>query len=88
MQRSLLDIGALDDRMQQQVAKCGNVKDFHVALWRQDPDATGCNWNARIKRIYGNPRETGWWDVVPQMRESFNLNETLESKKALSFAAR
>lgn len=87
MQRSLLDISALDDRMQQQVAKCGSVKDFHVALWRQDPDATGCNWNARIKRIRGNPRETGWWDVVPQMRASFNLNETLESANDLSFAA-
>ena len=72
--RSLIDIGALDVRVQEQVAKYGSIKDFHVVLWRQDPDATGCNWNARIERIGGSLSDSSWWDVVPQMRERFNLN--------------
>lgn len=75
MGRSLIDIGALDVRVQEQVAKYGSVKDFHVVLWREDPDATGCNWNARIERIRGGSLiDSSWWDVVPQMRERFNLN--------------
>ena len=48
-------------------------KDFHILLWRQDPDATGCNWNAHIERIRGSFTDSSWWDVVPQMRERFNL---------------
>ena len=88
MKRSLLDISALDVRMQEQVAKCGSVKDFQLTLWRQDPDALGCNWNARIKRIRGDAAQTGWWEVVPQMRENYNLNETLESANDRSFSAR
>jgi len=72
--RSLLDIGALDTRVQEEVAKYGLIKDFHVALWRQEPDASGCNWNARIERISGGSLNNfTWWDVIPQMREQFNL---------------
>ena len=72
--RSLLDIGALDTRLQEQVAKYGSAKEFHVVLWRQEPDKTGCNWNARIERVAGSAvDDTTWWDVVPQMRERFNL---------------
>src|ERR1019366_10066693 len=41
MERSLIDISALDVQVQEQVAKYGNVKDFHVVLWRQDPDTAG-----------------------------------------------
>jgi hypothetical protein len=75
MERSLIDISALDVQVQEQVAKYGNVKDFHVVLWRQDPDTAGCNWNARIERIRGgSSSDLSWWDVVPQMRERFNLN--------------
>jgi hypothetical protein len=43
-------------------------------VWRQEPDPTGCNWNARIDRLRGDgSSDTSWWDVVPQMRERFNL---------------
>jgi hypothetical protein len=74
MARSLIDIGLLDLRVQEQVAKHGNVKDFSLALWKQEPDSTGCNWNARIERTRtngtGDPRMR---EVVPEMRRSFNL---------------
>ena len=74
MARSLLDIGALDTRLQEQIARHGSIKEFHVVLWRQEPDTTGCNWNARIERIAGSLiDDTTWWDVVPQMRERFSL---------------
>jgi hypothetical protein len=86
MTRALIDISSLDVRVQEQVAKHGDLKNFHVALWRQDPDASGCNWNARIERVGGganqnhpdsdpdSANDSSWWDVVPQMRERFNLN--------------
>ena len=52
-------------------------KEFQVVLWRQEPDTTGCNWNARIEYIgrkrTADSRDLTWWDVVPQMRERFNL---------------
>jgi hypothetical protein len=74
MARSLVDISELDSRVQEEVAKYGSIKDFHVVLWRQEPDASGSNWNARIERIKGTSLKTfSWWDVVPQMRERFNL---------------
>jgi hypothetical protein len=50
-----------------------DTPDFHIVLWRQDPDTTGCNWNAHIERIRGSLTDSSWWDVVPQMRERFNL---------------
>jgi hypothetical protein len=72
--RSLIDISALDSRIQEQIAKYGSIKDFHVVLWRNESDAAGCNWNARIGRFQGNgSSDSSWWDVVPQMRERFNL---------------
>jgi hypothetical protein len=74
MARSLVDVGELDALVQDEIAKYGNVKSFHVALWRQAPDETGSNWNARIERINGSALSTfTWWDVVPAMRERFNL---------------
>jgi hypothetical protein len=43
-------------------------------LWRQEPDADGCNWNARIECVRGRHlNDCSWWDVVPQMRERFKL---------------
>jgi hypothetical protein len=75
--RTLLDIGALDARMQEAVASHGSPKDYRVALWRQEPDETGCNWDARLARLARNPgehsRDLTCWDVVPQLRERFNL---------------
>jgi hypothetical protein len=72
--RSLIDIAALDLRIQEQVAKYGNLKDFTIAVWRQDLDAINCNWNARIERFQGDSsNDSSWWDIVPLMRERFNL---------------
>ena len=72
--RSLLDIGTLDVRIQERLAKFGSIKEFQIVLWRDTPDATGCNWNARIKRLRDSaPTDLRWWDVIAQMRESFNL---------------
>lgn len=74
MARSLIDIGALDVRVQEQVAQHGNIRDFNVVLWKQDPDASGCNWNAHIERMRGGSSDdVSWWEVVPRMRERFNL---------------
>jgi hypothetical protein len=75
MARALIDIGSLDLRVQEQVAKHGSFKDFQLTLWRQDPDATGCNWNARIEPISGRAApDTSWRAVVPSLRERYNLN--------------
>ena len=74
MARSLIDIVALDLQLEEQLASHSSLKDFKVVLWRQEPDPTGCNWNARIDRLRGDgASDTSWWDVVPQMRERFNL---------------
>jgi hypothetical protein len=77
VKRSLLDISTLDSRVQEEIAKYGTIKEFQVVLWRQEPDTTGCNWNARIEYIgrkrAADSRDLAWWDVVPQMRERFNL---------------
>ena len=75
--RSLIDIVALDLRIEEEISKYGTLKEGLVGLWRQEPDATGCNWNARIEYIgrkrAADSRDLTWWDVVPQMRERFNL---------------
>jgi hypothetical protein len=73
--RALIDIGSLDLRMQEQIATHGSLKDFQLALWRQEPDETGCNWNARIDRVAGAPpHNCAWHGVVPQLRARYNLN--------------
>jgi hypothetical protein len=75
MSRSLIDISVLDDCMQEQVAQYGDIRDFHFVLWRQEPDGTGSNWNARITHFRGSSaNDSSWWGVVPQLREQFNLN--------------
>ncbi len=72
--RSLIDIGALDARIQEQIAKYGNLKDFTIAVWRQELDAINWNWNARIERVQGDSSsDSSWWHIVPLMRERFNL---------------
>ncbi len=75
MQRSVVGIGILDQEVQEEIAKHGDARDFHIVLWRQEPDATGSNWNARVERIRGDTEgDTRWWQVVPQLRERFNLD--------------
>ena len=72
--RSIIGISELDTRVQEQIAKHGSVKEFHIVLWRQNPDRTGCNWNAHIERVAGSAvNGTTWLDIVPQMRKRFNL---------------
>jgi hypothetical protein len=73
--RTQIDIVTLELRLKEEVAKHGSIRDFHVMLWRCNPDATGCNWNARIERVRGRNSSDAksWWDVVPQMRVRFNL---------------
>ena len=72
--RSLIDIAALDLRIQEQVAKYGNLKDFTIAEWRLELDAINCNWDARIERFQGDgSSDSSWSDIVPLMRERFNL---------------
>ena len=74
MGRALIDIAALDVRVQEQVAQHGNFKDFQLTLWRQDPDASGCNWDAHIERIRGEcANELRLHDVVPKLRQRYNL---------------
>ena len=72
--RSLIDIAALDLRIQEQVAKYGNLKDFTIAVWRLELDAINCNWDARIERFQGDgSSDSSWSDIVPLMRKRFNL---------------
>jgi hypothetical protein len=72
--RSLVDIATLDVRIQEQVAKHGSLKDFAIAVWRQELDAINCNWNARIEHLQDDSSsDSSWWDIVPLMRERFNL---------------
>ena len=74
MARAVIDMVTLDLRLEEELAKYANLKDFKVVLYRQDPDETGCNWNARIERVGGlRSNDCSWWDVVPQTRERFNL---------------
>jgi hypothetical protein len=72
--RSLIDIVTLDSRIEEEISKYGTLKDFHIVVWLQEPDADGCNWNARVDRVLGDgSSDSSWWDVVPQLRERFNL---------------
>ncbi len=74
MPRSLIDIAMLDLRVQELIAKCGCLKDFHITLWRQEPDATGSNWNAHIGHA-GSPTEipSRISEIVQLLRLEFNL---------------
>jgi hypothetical protein len=72
--RALIGISELDSRIQDRIAEYGSIKHFKVMLWRQDPDASGSNWDARIYRIDGDGADdSSWWTLIPQMREGFNL---------------
>jgi hypothetical protein len=52
-----------------------SIKDFHITLWRNQRDAIGCNWNARVDRIKCDwTNDSAWWDVVPLLRNRFNLS--------------
>jgi hypothetical protein len=73
--RELIGMSELDSRLQNEIAEYGSTKGFHITMWRAEPDATGCNWNARVDRIKGTElSDLSWWDVVPQLRTRFNLS--------------
>jgi hypothetical protein len=72
--RQLVGISELDSRLQDEFAQYGSIKTFRITMWRDNPDGTGCNWNARVDRIKGGESDdSAWWDVVPQLRQRFNL---------------
>jgi hypothetical protein len=74
MARSLIDISALDAQLQEALGNVACVADFQLSVWRQNPDSTGCNWNARIERIlHLDSADRQWWDVVPRLRATLNL---------------
>jgi hypothetical protein len=74
MARSLIDIGALDLRVQDSILALGTLKDFRIVLWRHEPDASGCNWNGIVERVNGAPRNmSGCEQVIPELRGLFNL---------------
>jgi hypothetical protein len=74
MARSLIDIIALDVRVQERVLTVGSLKDFRIVLWRHEPDAAGCNWSGIIERVTGAPRDMpGCEQVIPALRGLFNL---------------
>jgi hypothetical protein len=72
--RESIGINELDSRLQEQLAEYGSIKEFRITLWRDERDPPGCNWNARVDRIRGEwTNDSAWWDVVPQLRQRFNL---------------
>lgn len=76
MVRTSIDMVALELRLEEELGKKhARVKDFHVTLYRQEPDAGGCNWNARIECVRGRRlNDCSWWDIVPQLQERFTLS--------------
>jgi hypothetical protein len=74
VERLVLDLVALDQRLEDELVKYGPLKEFKVVLWRQEPDATGCNWMGRIERLDGSTSlDVSWSEVLPQLRERYNL---------------
>ena len=72
--RQSVEIGELDSRLEDKIAQYGSIKTFRITMWRADADRTGCNWDARVDRINGTESDdSSWWDVVPQLRQRFNL---------------
>jgi hypothetical protein len=69
-----LDLDRLDERIEEEISKYGTLKDFRIVVWLQEPDEKGCNWNGRIERVRGSTsQDVSWWDVLPQLRERYNL---------------
>jgi hypothetical protein len=72
--RSVIDIGALDLKLQEQILTLGSLKDFHILLWQHEPDASGCNWNASIERVKERLSAPPIGDqLIPRLRTLFNL---------------
>jgi hypothetical protein len=68
--RSLLDIGAVDLPVQEEVAKYGSIEDFHVVLSRYEPERQAAmGMHASRACDAAALSELTWWDVVPQMHQ-------------------
>ena len=75
MGRAVVDMNTLDQLIRDELAKVESVSDFGVALWRQEPDESGANWNAYLRRCQAKgSSDTRWWDVVPKLRAAFSLD--------------
>jgi hypothetical protein len=78
VERAVVDINTLDELMRDELGKVENAVDFSFALWRQDVDDSGANWNAYLRRIRGNSADTRWWEVVPKLRTVVSLVDESE----------
>ena len=79
MERKVVDINTLDQLVRDELAKGEAAQEFGVALWRQEPDETGANWNASVKRIGDRRALTPQLrEVVPRLRASFSLDRECE----------
>jgi hypothetical protein len=76
MTRAVVDLDTLDQLIRDELAKVERASDFGFAVWRQEPDESGANWNAYLRRCRGNDSaDTRWWDVVPRLRAAYSLND-------------
>jgi hypothetical protein len=76
MARAVVDMNTLDQLVRDELDKLEGGKDFGVAaLWRQDPDETGANWDAVVRQFPGNASGRQRPDVVARLRASFSLDD-------------
>ncbi len=73
MARAAVDISTLYQLIRDDLDKVDKAADFSFGIWRHDPDDTGANWNASIRRIRGDASDTKWQAVLPKLRTAFNL---------------
>ncbi len=77
MDRAVVDLNTLDQLVRDELDKIESSKVFGVALWRQDADDSGANWNAFVTRLAGTgSSDTRWWNVVPKLRAAFSLTDS------------
>jgi hypothetical protein len=76
-----VNISELDQLVRDELDRVESAKDFGVALWRQELDENGANWDAHIKRLRGNGSSDGTWrNVVPNCaRRSISTTKTSDA---------
>ena len=79
MDRAIVDLNTLDQLVRDELDKIESSKVFGVALWRQDADDTGANWNAFVTRLAASgSSDNRWCNVVPKLRAAFSLTDDSE----------